>query len=434
MILVYTHQISSRVRYIFRTLFQQFMNSEVRFTSQVEEFIAYDGIKISYTKNPLGNELFFRSHTILFEKGISDQDIQVKSWNGQKVFFGQSENSALPFDVFASSFYLLSRYEEYLPHIKDRFQRFPARESLAYQNGFLRMPIIEHWLEDLVAVLQAKFPQFKPEPRQFKFVNTIDVDNAFCYLEKGTIRSIGGVVRSLLKFDVREIARRVRVLFGKEKDPYDTFDYLLRLQKKYKFESIYFFLLADYGHNDKNITHTSKRFQSLIKSMSDYAKVGIHPSWASNAHPDQLLVEIKRLEHTVKREIKRSRQHFLRLDLPMTYRRIIDLGICEDYTMGYASEVGFRAGTSLPFYFYDLDMEVETKLLLRPFAVMDGTLNEYMNLPVDDAQYLVKELMDRVKKVDGVFMSLWHNETVSENRHWQEWNQVYEFTLEEACR
>jgi hypothetical protein len=434
MILVYTHQISSRVRYIFRTLFQQFMNCEVRFTTQVEEFIAYDGIKISYTKNPLGNELFFRSHSILFEKGISDQDIQVKSWNGHKAFFGQSENSALPFDVFASSFYLLSRYEEYLPHIKDRFQRFPARESLAYQNGFLRIPIIEHWLEDLVAALQAKFPQFTPEPRQFKFVNTIDVDNAFCYLEKGAIRSIGGIVRSLLKFDVSEIAQRVRVLFGKEKDPYDTFDYLLRLQKKYKFESIYFFLLADYGHNDKNIGYTSKRFQSLIKSMSDYAKVGIHPSWGSNAHPDQLLVEIKRLEHIVKREIKRSRQHFLRLDLPMTYRRIIDLGICEDYTMGYASEVGFRAGTSLPFYFYDLDMEVETKLLLRPFAVMDGTLNEYMNLPVDDAQYLVKELMDRVKKVDGVFMSLWHNETVSDNRNWQEWNQVYEFTLEEASR
>jgi hypothetical protein len=31
-------------------------------------------------------------------------------------------------------------------------------------------------------------------------------------------------------------------------------------------------------------------------------------------------------------------------------------------------------------------------------------------------------------------MSLWHNETVSDNRNWQEWNQVYEFTLEEASR
>lgn len=434
MILVYTHQVSSRVRYIFRTLFQQFMNCNVRFTSQVEEFIAYDGIKVSYTKNPLGNELFFRSHSILFEKGISDQDIQVKSWEGKKVFFGQSENSALPFDIFAASFYLLTRYEEYLPHIKDRFQRFPARESLAYQNGFLRIPIIEHWLKDLETVLQDKFPEFSSVSREFKFVNTIDIDNAFCYSEKGALRTFGAAFRSLLKLDVSGFLQRFRVLFGKEKDPYDTFDYLLSLQKKYEFESIYFFLLADYGYNDKNISHTSKKFQSLIKSMSDYAKVGIHPSWASNTDSNQLFVEIKRLEHIVKREITRSRQHFLRLDLPTTYRRVIDLGICEDYTMGYASEVGFRAGTSLPFYFYDLDMELETKLLLRPFAVMDGTLNEYMNLPVDDAQYLVKELMDRVKEVDGVFMSLWHNETVNNNRHWQEWSQVYEFTLEEGCR
>ena len=205
------------------------------------------------------------------------------------------------------------------------------------------------------------------------------------------------------------------------------------MQKKYDFESIYFFLLADYGYNDKNISHTSKKFQSLVKSMSDYAKVGIHPSWASNAQPSKLLTEIKRLEHIVKREVIRSRQHFLRIDLPTTYRRLIDVGVTEDFSMGYASEVGFRAGTSLPFYFYDLDMEVETKLRVRPFAVMDGTLNEYMSLPVDDAQYLIKDLMDRVKEVDGIFMSLWHNETVSDNRHWKEWKQVYEFTLEEAC-
>ena len=433
MILVYTHQVSARVQYVFRTIFVQFLSCEVRFTNQVEEFIAYDGVKISYSKNPLGSELFFRSHPLLFEKGISNQDLQVKSWNGHKVFFGQSENSAMPFDVFAATFYLLSRYEEYLPHIKDRFQRFPAKESVAYQNGFLRLPIIEYWVKDLVHIIQDKFPEFTPKPRSFKFVNTVDVDNAFCYLEKGFLRTSGAVVRALLNFDFNDIMQRFKVLLNKEKDPYDTFDYLLSLQKKYDFESIYFFLLADYGYNDKNISHTSKKFQSLVKSMSDYAKVGIHPSWASNAQPSKLLTEIKRLEHIVKREVIRSRQHFLRIDLPTTYRRLIDVGVTEDFSMGYASEVGFRAGTSLPFYFYDLDMEVETKLWVRPFAVMDGTLNEYMSLPVDDAQYLIKDLMDRVKEVDGIFMSLWHNETVSDNRHWKEWKQVYEFTLEEAC-
>ena len=351
-----------------------------------------------------------------------------------KDFFEQTENSALPFDVFAAGFYLLSRYEEYLPHIKDRFHRFPAKESLAYKNGFLKIPIIEYWLKELVLVIQSKFPDFKPASRKFKFINTIDVDNAYCYLEKGLLRTVGAICRSLLQFDFNPIPKRIRVLLGKEKDPYDTFDYLLDIQKKYDFKSIYFFLLADYGYNDKNIAHTSKKFQALVKTMADYVKVGIHPSWASNTDTHKLSKEINRLEAIVNREVIRSRQHFLRLDLPTTYRRLIDLGILQDYTMGYASQVGFRAGTSLPFYFYDLDMEMQTSLMLHPFAVMDGTLNEYMELPVDDAQYLVKELLDYVKEVDGVFISLWHNETLCDNRHWKDWRQVYEFTIEEALR
>ena len=434
MILVYTHKITPRVEYTFQTIVKKFLGHEVSLTSQVEEFIAFNGIKISYTKNPLGSELFFSSHALLFEKGIVDYSMHVSSWNGQKVFFEQAENSALPFDVFACSFYLLSRYEEYLPHIKDRFHRFPAKESIAYKNGFLKTPIIEYWLVDLVKVLQAKFSEFKPTKRQFKFVNTIDVDNAYCYLEKGMVRNLAASIKSILSLDFHGLKQRFRVLVGKEKDPYDTFDYLLSLQKKYEFKSIYFFLLADYGHNDKNIPVTSKKFQTLIKSLADYVQVGIHPSWASNKYTEKLPIEIKRLESITNREVIRSRQHFLKLDLPTTYRRLIDQGIKEDYTMGYASQVGFRAGTSLPFYFFDLDMEIQTQLELHPFAIMDGTLNEYMELPVDDAQYLVKELMDRVKKVNGTFISLWHNETVSDNRHWNQWKQVFEHTIKEASR
>ena len=211
--------------------------------------------------------MFFSSHSILFEKGIIDHKINVISYQGQKVFFEQAENSSLPFDVFAASFYLLSRYEEYLPHIKDRFHRFPAKESIAFKNGFLKVPVIEYWLKDLVLVIQHKFPEFKPVNRQFKFLNTIDVDNAFCYLEKGVVRSIAAGFKSLFKLDFDDFKQRIRVLAGRERDPYDTFDYLLNLQKKYGFTSIYFFLLADYGYNDKNIPVSSKKFQILIKSL-----------------------------------------------------------------------------------------------------------------------------------------------------------------------
>ena len=212
MILVYTHHITPRLSYVFNVLFKHFLSYDIRFTIHFDEFISYDGMKISYTKKPLGNELFFSSHSILFEKGILDQSIHVKSWNGKKIFFEQTESSALPFDIFAASFYLLSRYEECLPHIKDRFHRFPAKESLAYKNDFLKVPIIEYWLKDLVAVIQSKFPSFQPISRRFKFVNTIDVDSAYCYLEKGLIRTIGAICRSLIQFDFDPIPRRIRVL------------------------------------------------------------------------------------------------------------------------------------------------------------------------------------------------------------------------------
>ena len=162
MILVYTHQITPRLSYVFNILFKHFLSYDIRLTVHLDEFISFDGMKISYTKKPLGNELFFSSHSILFEKGILDQSIHVKSWNGKKIFFEQTESSALPFDVFAASFYLLSRYEECLPHIKDRFHRFPAKESLAYKNDFLKVPIIEYWLKDLVEIIDRNEKAYKP--------------------------------------------------------------------------------------------------------------------------------------------------------------------------------------------------------------------------------------------------------------------------------
>tara|TARA_B110000444_G_C18845694_1_gene601824 strand:+ start:1258 stop:2562 length:1305 start_codon:yes stop_codon:yes gene_type:complete len=432
MILVYSHIISPRLRYAFNMLFIQFLGAEVSYTTKIEEFISFEGPKLSYTKKNLGNELFFKSHELLFEKGISEQNVQVSSWKGLPIFFEHSSPSVLPFDLFAASFFLLSRYEEYLPHIKDRFHRFPAEKSLAFQYGFLKTPIVEYWLKELLVLICEKFPDFHFKKRAFQFINTIDIDNAFCYREKGFFRTIGATLRSISNLDFKDFKVRLQVLMGRRKDPYDTYDYLLSMQKKYGFESIYFFLVGDYGLNDKNINYTNKNFQILIKSMADYAKVGIHPSWASNSDSKKLANEVKRLGDILNREVIYSRQHFLRLDLPVTYRRLIDLGILEDYSMGYASQVGFRAGTSLPFFFYDLDMEIQTQLLVHPFAVMDGTLNEYLQLTTDEAQYLVKEIMDSVKEVNGRFVSLWHNETLTENRHWDTWKKVYEYTLEEA--
>lgn len=381
---------------------------------------------MSYTHNQLGDELFFNSRNLLFETGISEQNISVFDYNSNKVFFATGKTSALPFDVFAASFYLVSRYEEYLPHIRDEHDRFLAEDSLAFTNGFLQKPLVNIWALWVKKLIQEKYPSLIFSPKKYEFISTIDIDNAYAFIEKGFTRSVGGYLKSIFKLNVPEIFERTRALMRLQKDPYDTYDFQLEIIKKYKFKSIYFFLLGDYGVNDKNLPIESRKFQSLIKMLGDYAQIGIHPSYGSNKSKDQLKKEVERLSKVIHREVTISRQHFLKLTLPETYRNLIDLDITDDYTMGFASQVGFRASICSPFNFYDLDMDLETNLKIHPFAVMEGTLKYYMKVHREDAMQKIKPLIDEVKAVNGEFVSLWHNDSLSNQKIWLGWSSVYE--------
>jgi hypothetical protein len=407
-------------------MFKDILGIDFKLTTDIEAFRNYQGAKLSYTHNSISNELFFISRSLLFESGITEQNISVFENNYNPVFFATGKASAMPFDVFAASFYLVSRYEEYLPHIRDEHDRFDAKDSLAFISGFLEKPLVNIWAIQLKQLIKEKYPTLVFPKSKFEFISTLDIDNAYAYREKGFTRSLGGYLKSLSIGNFSEVTERTRVLLGLEKDPYDTYDFQLEMLKKYKFKSIYFFLLGDYGPNDKNLPIESKKFQSLIKMLADYAQVGIHPSYGSNNSKQQLKKEIGRLSHVLHRDVTQSRQHFLKLRMPDTYRNLIEFDITDDYTMGYATQVGFRASICTPFNFYDLDTETETKLKIHPFAMMEGTLKYRMKIYPKDAMAKIKQLIDEVKAVDGVFISLWHNDTVNNRKIWRGWKTVYE--------
>ena len=432
MLLIYIPKITPRNRYTFKTVFKTYLNfNEYKLTTNVEDFQSFDGPKFSYCTKALENELHFSADGLLEQIGIKDQTINLGSHNDLVVLFSQSKG-ALPYDPFSSIFYLLSRYEEYLPHLRDVFDRFTAKESLAKQNGFLQIAVVDKWALQLKTVLKKNFPELIFPEKKYTFLPTIDIDNAYAYKHKGIIRSMGSLLKTIAKFDFNTLNLQLKVLFGFKKDPFDTYNYQLNIQKKFNFKSIYFILLGDYGVNDKNLSYENRHFKSLIKSISDYAYLGIHPSFGSNKAIDKLGVEIKRLENIINTEVVRSRQHFLKLSLPETYRNLLDVDIEEDYTMGFASELGFRAGTCTPYPFYDLDGEVECKLMVYPFQVMEATLKYYLKLSVEDSIVNIKKIIDEVKSVNGTFISLWHNESLSNQFEWVGWRKVYEEMLEYA--
>jgi len=432
MLLVYTSSVTPRLQYIFDLIFGELLGVNYNFTTKKDEFVLYHGPKFNYSDQPLGEELFFYAVHLLFEKGITDQDVAVFDWAGTKAFFATHPKYVFPFDPFAASFYLVSRYEEYLPHLRDEHDRYDTTESLAYQKNFLTKPVINIWAMKIKAELLKRFPELKLSPKKYKYISTIDIDNAYAYLEKGFMRTAGAYARSIMNMDLKDFSERTKSLLGMMKDPFDTYDFQLQLQQKYKFKSIYFILLGEYGLNDKNVPADSKKLRSLIKSLADYSEVGIHPSYGSNKNPERFKKETGILSKILKREVTKSRQHFLVLKLPSTYRRLIDADITDDYTMGYALQVGFRAGICSAFYFYDLDLEQQTNLRIHPFAVMDATLKYYMKVSPQEATNHIQPLIDEVKAVNGTFISLWHNESLSENNLWKGWKNVYEQMVEAA--
>ena len=170
MILVYTHKITPRVRYIFKHIFTRILLTPVSFTSKVEEFVAHNGPKISYTKVPLGKEFFIRSNELLFEQGVNDLEINISKWDETPCFFNTGSNSSIPFDIFAASFYLISRYEEYLPHVRDVHERFTAEQSLAYKFRFLEKPVVDIWALKLKDILKERFPEYHFPEREFSYI------------------------------------------------------------------------------------------------------------------------------------------------------------------------------------------------------------------------------------------------------------------------
>ena len=432
MLLVYSHKPSARFTYIADFILKNLCGFEIGYTNSQEEFNSHIGAKLSYNETPIQSEINIIPHTLLFEKGIKQQNISISSWQNIPTIF-KNASAQVPFDIFAASFFLMSRYEEYLPHITDNHNRFEADNSLAFQNNFLHLPVINMWAGELKKLILAKYPDLKHKENTYNYISTIDIDNAWAYKNKGVMRTAGAFIKAIGKQRFADIKERLFTLLGRQHDPYDTYDYILSIQKKYNLNMIYFFLLGNYGVNDKNISANNPKFQALIKHLGDYAETGIHPSFGSNESVQQVRIEVSRLTSITHRNTTKSRQHFLKLHLPETYKNIISCGIQEDYTMGFASKAGFRASVCSPFKWFDLDADEETSLTVYPFCVMDGTLKTYMNLNQEQAIKQCAELINQIKKVNGTCITLWHNETLSNWREWQDWRYVYEEVVKLAA-
>lgn len=425
MLLIYSEKISPRIDYIFDLVFKGEFGIEYSITSDRNLFDAHQFEKLNYSSSRKSEgEFFIKSASLLFENFIEQKEIPVSEKYETKILFPNEGSCDTGFDIFSAVFYMVSRYEEYLPFTADAHGRYKASDSLAFRHRFLETPIVNIWLGILRKTLQKKFPALAFKSSSFKAILTYDIDVAFKFRGRSIGRIVGAMGKDLIRWNWKNLIQRKLTLLHLRKDPWDVYDYLSETITKNKLDSRFFFLLADKGQHDRNLDWQGAVMKQLIQKIQTFSETGIHPSYQASTTTEKILLEKQRLEELGGKKINKSRQHFLRFTLPDTYDALLQAGITEDYSMGFPSIHGFRAGTCTPFYFYNLKEEKTTRLKIFPVTFMEGTFIS-VNKP-DDALQQMLNMVEEVRKVGGTFISIWHNHTVSATAEYKAWRNVHD--------
>ena len=426
MILIYINKHTARSEYVFDFIFKQQFGIVYKITENLKEFEKFTGSKINYSTQRQLSGFYIQNTGLLQDDSLKRIEVIIGETENVKVLF-PSRDCDLGFDLFAGTFYMLSRYEEYLPFTEDRFGRFKAEDSLAFKNGFLEMPIIDAGIN-----LLAEKMNLGASISTFDAVMTYDIDVAYKFKGRSFTRNLGSMAKDLLKMDVRNLLQRICTFLNLKKDPWDIYDDLKESLSSHQLNSVCFFLVGNNSEFDRNLDYNTPIMENLIRDISQFTEVGIHPSFSSNKRLKRVVAEKERLEFIMGKKVQKSRQHFLKIHFPNTYLNLVEAEITEDYSMGFPEQAGFRAGTCKPFYFYDLKNEMITDLKIFPVTCMEATFIYYDKMTPENALSKILHLMKTVHTYSGTFVPIWHNENLGIIGQSKAWKKVHDQMLRQV--
>ncbi|GBR73586.1 carbohydrate esterase 4 superfamily [Candidatus Termititenax aidoneus] len=277
-------------------------------------------------------------------------------------------------DIFAAVFFMLARWEECLPAPKDIYGRFPATKSVAWQNDFLRRPVVAEWLELLWNLLQRIAPELRRKENKFQLYMTHDVDK----LEKWPETSLPKELLRAVLGRAEQNAWSVLLSFWQAKkditkDPFYTFPLLKDSLLKYnQVKAVFYFIAGGHTQYERFYDIQSEKIKNLLLFLeNERVEFGLHPSYVTFDNAALLSDELACLEQVIGKKIRESRQHYLRFAAPATWRHLAQCGIEIDSSGMYADKEGFRFGTGAVFPVFDVEQRKILPLLERPLLYMD---------------------------------------------------------------
>lgn len=412
--IVYYEQPSERLSYTCEFIFSHVLGVNYSLTNSVYEFEYSTFNKINYSATNFAESFRIIPSGLLSESKLNTSFKPEAMRKQNKLYFFENGGDQ-GFDVFSAVFYFISRYEEWQDFAADVHLRFESKNSILFREKCHLKPVVDSWILELKAALEKFYPQCNFPQKQMQVISTIDVDNLYAYKLKGILRTGGAFAKDLLKGDISNARERLKVVGGKQKDPFDIYDGISTFCKEQKTPLFYFFLFRTGTKFDRTVDPASGAFKKVfdvIKKESAY--IGLHPSYFSAYDEHILQNEVKLINSSLEEPVVFSRQHYLRFNIKTTPKQLLKNGIRVDFTMGFASTAGFRAGTSFPFYYYDFSSESKSELLFVPFCAMDGAYTVYNKTLPESALVEFEALKEEVRKVHGFYITVFHERSFSD--------------------
>ena len=427
-IIIYTPTLSARLDYICKFIFRDVLQVPFVFTSSLAKLSNTTIPFLNYSTQVLPNGLQIIPHPIIFETNIQAQQIEIATWKNNPTFF-TTNGTWIPFDIFSACFYLISRYEEYLPHSLDEYSRFSHAASLAFKNNFLHLPLVDIWCLEMYTALQQANTALQKSPKQFNYIPTFDIDMISAYQHKGILHNLAALGKEFFSGKWKTAKQRLLILRGKQKDNFAAFEEMIAAHKNNASVKYFFLVAAKKSAYDKNISPTHPAMQSIIQKIAKQFIIGIHPSYQTNETPQLLASEIHTLSTTLNSEIAISRQHYIKFKLPDTFVHLAAHGILQDYSMGYGSINGFRASTCTAFKWFNLQQNKMVDLLILPFCWMDANCVYEQKMLPEEAWQNWQAYYAICKKYNGTFIDIWHNFIIGTDTFHKEWGDVWRKTI-----
>ncbi|SHI49902.1 hypothetical protein SAMN04488513_101472 [Pseudozobellia thermophila] len=358
-------------------------------------------------------------------------DISRENPTNYPVLYGKAEYKVtdnvieIGLDVFGSSFFMLSRYEEIIVKAKDSHGRFPVRESIAFKENLLLRPIVDEYVELLWEHLHFLWPSLRRKNETPQTFISCDVDHIW---DKGIrfpgifSRLVADVLkrRSLIRFmDSLRLFFVVNVLGKREKDPFRSFQFMMDECERRKLQMAFYFIPRNEkkgidGYYDIESEEVVQLMGEIIKRGHE---VGYHGSYDSYKDKEKTLEEINLLRKVYRKaggnpnDIKGGRQHYLRWETGVTEKNWEAAGMEYDSTLGYAEHIGFRCGTAREYNFYDSIERKALNLKIRPLIIMEVSMfnKNYMGLNEEKALATATNLFNKLKTKNVNLTLLWHN-------------------------